>query len=101
MRDIMAARGDRVEGPLVRLMAYDERHHTNLQETLHAWLEAFGDVAAAAEGLYVHANTFRYRLRRVIEVGEVDLSDPDVRFGLLLQLRLMRPARRGAPTTPE
>jgi hypothetical protein len=101
MRDIMAARGDRVEGPLVRLMAYDERHHTNLGETLHAWLEAFGDVAAAAEGLYVHANTFRYRLRRVIEVGEVDLSNPDVRFGLLLQLRLMRPAHRGAPTTPE
>lgn len=97
MRDIMATRGDRVEGPLVRLMAYDDLHHTNLQETLQAWLEAFGDVAAAAEGLYVHANTFRYRLRRVIEVGEVDLADPDVRFGLLLQLRLVRPARRPSP----
>ena len=99
MRDIVAARGDRVEGPLVRLMAYDQLHHTNLEETLHAWLEAFGDVATAAAGLYVHANTFRYRLRRVIEVGEVDLSDPDVRFGLLLQLRLMRPAPRGARPT--
>lgn len=100
MRDIMAARGDRPEGALARLAAYDERHHTNLEETLHAWLEAFGDVVAAAEGLYVHPNTFRYRLRRATEVGEMDLADPDVRFGALLQLRLLRPARVDARTAP-
>jgi hypothetical protein len=91
MRDVMDARGDRPEGALARLMAYDAGHHTNLEETLRAWLEAFGDVVAAAEGLYVHPNTFRYRLRRVAEVGEMDLTDPDVRFGALLQLRLLRP----------
>ncbi|MCD4523959.1 CdaR family transcriptional regulator [Nocardioides sp. cx-173] len=92
MRDLVAARGDRPEGALARLMAYDAQHHASLVETLQAWLEAFGDVVAAAERLYVHPNTFRYRLRRLMEVGEMDLSEPDVRFGALLQLRLLPPA---------
>lgn len=91
MRDIVAARGDHAEGALVRLGAYDAHHHTNLVETLQAWLEAFGDVILAAERLFVHPNTFRYRLRRVAEVGEIDLADPDVRFSALLQLRLFPP----------
>ncbi|WP_134766742.1 helix-turn-helix domain-containing protein [Nocardioides sp. 1609] len=96
MRDLMAARGERPEGALARLGAYDAQHRTNLVETLQAWLEAFGDVVAAAEALFVHPNTFRYRLRRVAEVGEMDLTDPDVRFGALLQLRLLPPGAVGA-----
>jgi DNA-binding PucR family transcriptional regulator len=36
----------------------------------------------------VHQNTFRYRLRRLSEVGEIDLGDPDTRLALMLQLRL-------------
>ncbi|MDP2775294.1 MAG: helix-turn-helix domain-containing protein [Nocardioides sp.] len=91
LRDMVAARGDRPTGSLARLIAYDAKHHTNLVETLQAWLEAFGDVVAASEGLFVHPNTFRYRLRRLTEVGELDLGDPDVRFGLMLQLRVLKP----------
>ncbi|MFB9312757.1 PucR family transcriptional regulator [Nocardioides plantarum] len=100
MRDIVAARGDRPEGALARLAAYDVQHRTNLVETLRAWLEAFGDVVAAAEGLFVHPNTFRYRLRRVAEVGGMDLDDPDVRYGALLQLRLLPPAAPASPAAP-
>jgi PucR C-terminal helix-turn-helix domain len=89
LRDMVAARGDRPTGALARLMAYDERHHANLVETLQAWLDAFGDVNAAAEALYVHPNTFRYRLRRLAEVGRIDLADPDQRFVAMLQLRVL------------
>jgi len=91
LRDMVAARGDRPTGSLARLIEYDARHHTNLVETLQAWLEAFGDVVAASEGLFVHPNTFRYRLRRLTEVGDLDLADPDVRFGAMLQLRVLPP----------
>jgi DNA-binding PucR family transcriptional regulator len=52
---------------------------------------------AAAEGLFVHPNTFRYRLRRVAEVGGMDLDDPDVRYGALLQLRLLPAPPRDLP----
>ncbi|HEY0952170.1 helix-turn-helix domain-containing protein, partial [Nocardioides sp.] len=89
LRDLAAARGDRPTGPLARLIAYDERHRSALVPTLRAWLDAFGDVTAAAEALYVHPNTFRYRLRRVAEVGEIDLTDPEARFVAMLQLRVL------------
>ena len=37
----------------------------------------------------MHPNTFRYRLRRVAEVGEIDLGDPEQRFAAMLQLRVL------------
>lgn len=92
LRDMVAARGDRPTGSLARLLAYDRRHQSNLVETLAAWLDAFGDVTRAAQALYVHPNTFRYRLRRLAEVGEIDLDDPDQRFVAMLQLRVLTPS---------
>lgn len=93
LRDLAAARGDRPGEALERLIRYDERHRSNLVETLHAWLDAFGDVAIASDALQVPANTFRYRLRRAVEVGDLDLADPTTRFGLQLQLRVLVPRR--------
>ncbi|MBO1766736.1 helix-turn-helix domain-containing protein [Allobranchiibius sp. GilTou38] len=87
LRDQVAVRGDRVTGPLARLVSYDAVHGTDLVQTLRAWLDAFGDVNAAAAVFFVHPNTFRYRLRRLAEVGELDLANPDARFAALLQLR--------------
>ncbi|MEO3927753.1 helix-turn-helix domain-containing protein [Micromonosporaceae bacterium B7E4] len=94
LRDLVAARGDRPSGPVARLLAYDEKHHTDLVETLRAWLDAFGDVIAAAAAMYVHPNTFRYRLRRLAAVGGIDLTDPEARFAAMLQLRIISPGTR-------
>jgi len=89
LRDLVTARGDRPTGPVARLLAYDEQHGTNLIETLRAWLDAFGDVVAASAAMFVHPNTFRYRLRRLAEIGEIDLADPEARFAAMLQLRVV------------
>jgi hypothetical protein len=93
LRDLVAARGDQPTGPVARLFAYDQQHNSNLVETLRAWLDAFGDVIAAANALYVHPNTFRYRLRRLAEVGALDLDDPEARFAAMLHLRVVAPPR--------
>jgi DNA-binding PucR family transcriptional regulator len=93
LADLIAERGDAVSGPVARLIAYDRKHNACLVETLSAWLDAFGDVTAASAAVFVHPNTFRYRLRRLAEVGEIDLGDPDARFAAMLQLRLWRPDR--------
>jgi hypothetical protein len=87
--DVATARGDAVTGPVARLLAYDARHHMCLVDTLRAWLDAFGDVNAAAQAVCVHPNTFRYRLRRLAEIGGFDLGDADTRFSIMLQLRLL------------
>ncbi|MTD58803.1 PucR family transcriptional regulator [Amycolatopsis sp. RM579] len=97
LRDLVAARGDRPTGVVARLFAYDEKHNTNLVETLRAWLDAFGDVVAASAAMYVHPNTFRYRLRRLAEVGGLDLADPEARFAAMLQLRVVAPAKHVRP----
>jgi hypothetical protein len=95
LRDLAAAHGDRLTGPVARLSAYDAEHGTNLVETLRAWLDAFGDVTAASAAMFVHANTFRYRLRRLTEVSGIDLTDQEQRFAAMLQLRAVYPAGRG------
>ncbi|MFG1922985.1 PucR family transcriptional regulator [Cryptosporangium sp. NPDC048952] len=90
LRDLATARGEKPAGALARLADYDTQHRGNLVETLTAWLDAFGDSVLAAESVGVHQNTFRYRLRRVADVGQCDLTDPDQRFGLMVQLRVLR-----------
>jgi hypothetical protein len=88
LRDRTVARGEQPTGALARLIEYDRQHDGHLLPTLRAWLDAFGDVGRASEAVFVHPNTFRYRLRRVREVGEVDLANPAQRFALTLQLNL-------------
>lgn len=88
LADLAAARGDALTGPVARLVAYDAKRGAHLVETLQAWLDAFGDVIAASAAVYTHPNTFRYRLRRLAEVGGLDLDDPDARFAAMLELRL-------------
>ena len=87
LRDIVLARGDQPTGAVARLLAYDAENNAHLVETLRAYLDEFGDVTAAAARVYVHPNTFRYRLRRLVQIGQMDLRDPEARFALMLQLR--------------
>ncbi|WP_129668062.1 PucR family transcriptional regulator [Phytoactinopolyspora endophytica] len=86
--DLMAAERQEPSGPVGRLADYDAKHRGELVETLRAWLDAFGDVGRAAATLHVHPNTFRYRLRRIGEIGGIDLDDPEARFAAMLELRL-------------
>ena len=61
-----------------------------LAETLRAYLDSFGDVAAAASWLHVHPNTVRYRVRRIEAALGTSLADPEVRLVLSLSLRATR-----------
>lgn len=55
---------------------------------LRAYLDCGGNMRAAAGVLGLHPNTYRYRLRRLTEMTDWDLEDPDQRLVLALQLRL-------------
>lgn len=89
LSDLIAAEAAPPHGPLSQLLKYDEEHHTQLVPSLRAWLDAFGDVNAAASAVHVHPSTFRYRLRRVVEIAGLDLDDAEQRFAAMLQLRLL------------
>ncbi|MGW5780061.1 PucR family transcriptional regulator [Streptomyces sp. NPDC003863] len=49
---------------------------SRLLRTLEHWFAAAGSASGAAESLFVHPNTVRYRLRRVEELTGRSLSDP-------------------------
>ena len=58
-----------------------------LAETLAAYLDGFGDIAAVAQRLHVHPNTVRYRIRRIEKLLSTSLGDPENRLVLALGLR--------------
>ena len=71
-------------GPLAD---HDRKRNGELVETLRAYLEE-GEQQAAARRLKVHPNTLRYRLDRIAEVADMDLSDPETRLNLAVALRV-------------
>ena len=72
-------------GPLVR---YDERHRSNLLDTISAYFEHHGNVSQTAEALFIHRNTLVYRLERIQELTSQDLDSADMRLSMHLALKL-------------
>ncbi|GAA1275429.1 helix-turn-helix domain-containing protein [Pseudonocardia aurantiaca] len=83
---LLAASPDLRDPGVARLVEYDKEHRTDLVGSVVAWLDAMGDVRAAAKRLTVHPNTLRYRVRRAVAVGGLRLGDPRTRLVLHLQL---------------
>jgi DNA-binding PucR family transcriptional regulator len=61
-----------------------------LADTLAAYLDCFGDIAAVADHLHVHPNTVRYRVRRLEKLIGASLDDAELRLLLSLSLRATR-----------
>ena len=91
LRDLCLERPELRTGRLQSLVDSDRDRGTSYVQTLQAFLDAFGDVRAAAEVVRVHPNTFRYRLRRLSELAGLDLDDPVERLVAHLQLDLLGP----------
>jgi sugar diacid utilization regulator len=55
--------------------------------TLATYLDQQGSIIRTAEVLHLHRNAVTYRLRRITELLDVDLDDPDQRLALQLACR--------------
>ncbi|WP_059011645.1 PucR family transcriptional regulator [Streptomyces specialis] len=75
------------DGMLRALREHDEHGRGDLVVSLRAWLARHGQWDAAAADLGVHRHTLRYRMRRVEEILDRSLDDPDVRMELWLALK--------------
>lgn len=69
-----------------------------LLETAAAVLEQSASLEAAARALFVHANTVRYRLRRIAEVTGLTPTEPRDAFTLRVALAVGRLDQRAAPS---
>lgn len=84
----IAARAGRApqRGPVAELRAHDQASGTHYAVTLRAWLEAQGDLAGAGRTLGVHENTVRYRMRKMAELTQLDLTDARKRLAMMIEL---------------
>ncbi|HEX5970021.1 MAG TPA: helix-turn-helix domain-containing protein [Intrasporangium sp.] len=85
-RAVSGIRTARSPGPVTDLHAHDEDHGTAYAATLAAWLDHPGDPRTAAKSLHVHHNTLRYRMQKLPEIVDLDLTDPVTRLATRLEL---------------
>jgi hypothetical protein len=73
---------------LTPLREYDKRHRAELLPTLAAFLEADGSWTRCADRLHLHVNTLRYRMGRIEQLTNRDLSRLEDKLDFFLALRL-------------
>jgi sugar diacid utilization regulator len=71
---------------------------SGLLETATAFLDAGGSVEGTSRALFVHANTVRYRLKRVLDL--TGLAPSDARHAFTLRVALVLGRLRDAETPP-
>ncbi|WP_462408870.1 PucR family transcriptional regulator [Neobacillus sp. Marseille-QA0830] len=73
---------------LTKLHEYDQKHNGSLVKTLEVYLDHDSNLNDTAKKLNVHANTLNYRLRRITEIGHVNLKDPNQKMMLYIDIKL-------------
>ena len=68
------------------LEAQDREHGSDLVRTLSVYFASNTNASEAADRLFLHRNSLRYRLERVEELTGLDLEDDRVRLALQLGL---------------
>lgn len=68
-------------GPLVE---YDSVNQTDFCDVLKYYLNHDGSVKETADAMFVHRNTINYKLNRIEEILDIDLSSLSIRLELLV-----------------
>ncbi|MGM7722562.1 PucR family transcriptional regulator [Metabacillus sp. Hm71] len=75
---------------LQKLKDYDKQHKTNLVQTLEVFLDHDSQVHEVSKALNIHVNTLSYRLKRIAEIAELNLKNPNQKMTIYLDLKLDR-----------
>lgn len=85
---------------LGKLLEYDVKYQTELVETLNLYFSYDGNIKKAAIAAAVTPSGFRYRLRKICEVGNFDFKDPNKRFDLQMALKVWCITTKGSNHEP-
>ncbi|NLM45249.1 MAG: hypothetical protein GX200_00400 [Firmicutes bacterium] len=69
---------------LLKLITRDKEKSSSYAISLYLYLQHNGDVAATAQAMHLHYNTLKYRLQKIAEILEADISD----FNMLLKCKI-------------
>lgn len=74
---------------LDRLREYDSRKSTDFYHILRVYLQCERDRVLTAKRLFVHKNTLVYRLKRIVEIFDLDLDNAYEREYLTVSFLVM------------
>lgn len=75
---------------LTKILEYDQAHQTYYLRDVYAVIVTGGNLRQSAELLNIHRNTLNYRIEKIQQLFEVNLSDPETAFKLNLSLRMLK-----------
>lgn len=64
------------------LIDYDNKNSTKLVDTLEVYIDKNCNLIQAADKLFIHKNTLKYRIKRIDDILNCDLRDMDVLLNL-------------------
>lgn len=72
------------------LIEYDEKHNTDLLESVKVLSKNDWNLKKSAEELFIHYNTMKYRLKRISEILKLDLSNSEQKLNIAISLKLIQ-----------
>jgi len=75
--------------PLMDLLEYDRVNDTHLMDTLFEYLQHNTNTKETAESMFMHKNTIIYRLNKIKEILQFDLSVGEDVFIIALSIRIL------------
>lgn|GEM_PF-2754155 len=72
------------------LIDYDEKNKTELFVTLKSYLENNSNIKETSSALFLHRNSVKYRLDKIIDLCKVDLEDAETIFWLQLSIHIIK-----------
>lgn len=75
---------------VIKMIAYDHLNNTQYAATLFTYLQNPDNPKQCADHLFIHKNTFYYRLNKIKELFPIDLSNGTERLRIHLTLTLMQ-----------
>lgn len=74
---------------LLNLLDYDKTYNTGFASTLYALVRCNGNMTAASKELAINYNTIKYRLKKIEEIIQTDLTQSDLMLQLDLSYRIL------------
>lgn len=65
------------------IQKYDAANESNLYEVLQSYMQHNGSISQVAEEMFVHRNTVNYKIRKIEQILQKDLSDFRVRTEIM------------------
>lgn len=74
---------------LIKLKEYDRLNNTDLYNTLFVYLKNNRNIKKTSQELFVHRNTIRFRIQKIIELTHIDFTDADNILNIYLSFKIM------------